>query len=411
MWSGISEHIVQETEARENFGWDINDINLFLASELVMGLSPQPQIHDYFMQDRKGIFGSLWMQQHFTQVKWSQLHSHIHFEPRDLIQALRLNGQNLWSLGQVVIVDEMMVPFTGRWKGIQFVRGKPHDTGLKFYCLADKYSYLWDFWLYEGHESERSGKPIEIVQDFVNNATREQHKPHIVVVDSYYGSLKLAQILHAKKFGVLFSCKADRPSYLFSSLLQQNLAKGEFQYINNYHFSAMTYYDKAKINLLTNLFPVQKMIHDSSGVKSLPQALYWYRKWLGGVDNFDRWLHLYMQKHRNIKWTQALLVALLKIAVGNTNVIATNMGLSTNLRETTLQLIDHLSKSHTLREDHNRPVYAKRKNGWGHFPEKLEKQQPCSECNNTGKTSKAKFKCKICNVPLHSHCFANYHEK
>lgn len=194
-------------------------------------------------------------------------------------------------------------------------------------------------------------------------------------------------------------------------MLQQNLSKGEFQYINNWYFNAMTYYDKAKVNLLTNLFLMQKMVTNSTNIKSLPQGLYWYRKWLGGVDHFDSSLHLYLQHHRNIKWTQALLPALVKIAIGNTNVIAIDMGFNTNLKETTLQVIDHLTGSHTVREDSNRPVYAKRKNGWGHFPIEIEKASPCVECKSNNKRSNTTFKCKICDVALHSQCFANYHEK
>jgi hypothetical protein len=411
MWTSISTHIVEETERRESLGFQIEDINLFLASQLVMGLTPQPSIVDYFTHDKRGIFGSSWMQQHFTQSKWSHMHSHIHFDSHYCIGQVRVNSQRLWNLDQILVVDEMMVPFCGRWKWIQFVKGKPHDTGLKFYCLADRNGYLWDFWLYQGTESERSGKPADIVMDFVFNALREQHKPHIIVADSFYGGLKLAEALHEKKLGCLFSCKSDRPSYLFSKCLHNDLAKGEFQYINNRNFSAMTYYDKSKVNLVTNLFAIHKLTQNSNQSKSLPLGLYWYRKWLGAVDHFDRSLHLYLQGHRNLKWTQALLPALLKIAIGNTNTIAMHMGFDTTLKQTTLQIIDHLTGSHTMRRDENRPTYAKRKQEWGHFPEKLDKKIKCVECQSNSKNSNTGYKCRQCDVPLHPHCFVDYHEK
>ena len=87
------------------------------------------------------------------------------------------------------------------------------------FCLADSNYYLWDFWLYEGDDSQRSAKPMNIVLGFVSNATRQQDKPHIIVADSYYESLKLVEKLHEIKLGCLFSCKSDRPSNLFTNLL------------------------------------------------------------------------------------------------------------------------------------------------------------------------------------------------
>ena len=73
-----------------------------------------------------------------------------------------------------MIVDEMLIPFTGRWKYVQYIKGKPHNTGLKMFCLADLNYYLWDFWLYEGIDSERLSKPMNIVLDFASNATKQQ---------------------------------------------------------------------------------------------------------------------------------------------------------------------------------------------------------------------------------------------
>jgi hypothetical protein len=75
IWSDISTHILEETKKRENVNWNVDDINLFLASQLVMGLTPEPSIEDYFKIDSDGIFGSNWMKQRFTASWWSNIHS------------------------------------------------------------------------------------------------------------------------------------------------------------------------------------------------------------------------------------------------------------------------------------------------------------------------------------------------
>ena len=159
MWFGISSHIVQQTEERKHLGLNCKDINLFLASHLVMGLAPQPAIVDYFSQDKRGIFGSLWMQQHFTREKWSDIHSHLHYDPQQCIQILKINTQQLWNLDQVLVVNEMIVPFTGCWKWIQFVKGKSHNTRLKIYCLANRNFYLWIFGYIKVQSLKDQGNP------------------------------------------------------------------------------------------------------------------------------------------------------------------------------------------------------------------------------------------------------------
>jgi hypothetical protein len=67
-WAYISEKILETTLQREETKeWDLADINVYLASQLVMGLTPQPSIDNYFQHDSRGIFGSSWMQETFTK--------------------------------------------------------------------------------------------------------------------------------------------------------------------------------------------------------------------------------------------------------------------------------------------------------------------------------------------------------
>lgn len=131
LWKDCSEHILSYSQNRGLENASISDINLVLASSLVMGLSPQPTIKDYFATDKQGIFGNLWMQQHFSRDKYSTIYASIHIDHRSLIQQVRTNAQHIWNLHQRLVVDEIIVPFQGRWKYRQCVKGKPHNTGMK----------------------------------------------------------------------------------------------------------------------------------------------------------------------------------------------------------------------------------------------------------------------------------------
>jgi hypothetical protein len=408
---GCQREFWEATMERESSKeWTVDDINLYLASQLVMGLTPEPSIEDYFKHDERGIFGSLWMQETFSRDKWTNMNQNIHFEPKLCMSQLRSNIQGAWNLGQVLVVDEMMRTFTGRWRHIQHIKGKPHDTGLKFYGMTDRSFYLWDFWLYQGEEFERQHSPTEIVLDFARNAIKDSYKCHIMVADSYYGSLQLAMKLNEMKLGCLLSCKSDRPAFLFSNYLHNGLSKGEWSYVNNRHFSAITYFDKARVNLISNVFKINKTVSSNVGNKKLPAGIYWYRNWLGGLDHFDRWLHLYLHHHRNFKWTQVLLSTLLKIAVNNTNIIANSLGIEADLKSTTLEVIDWLKGSYSVRKDSQRPPHQRKKVGYGHFPSEVAKPSDCVYCKSKQRRSKTTFICLICKVHLHPKCWVEYHE-
>jgi len=143
----------------------------------------------------------------------------------------------------------------------------------------------------------------------------------------------------------------------------------------------MTYYDKAKVNLLTNVMNFNKTILNPQTRTLLPLGICWYRKWLGGLDHFDRWLHLYLLRHRNIKWTQALLSTLLKIAVNDTHIIASYLDIENTYKQTVLELIDHLAGSHTLRD---RPVQSQNQ-VFAHWPVKITTSKDCTQCLSVDK--------------------------
>ena len=76
---------MEETSKRESIDWNEDDINLFLASQLVMGLTPQPSLDDYFKNDSNDIFGSNWMKDRFTAKWWTSLNTHIHYIMHTLV--------------------------------------------------------------------------------------------------------------------------------------------------------------------------------------------------------------------------------------------------------------------------------------------------------------------------------------
>lgn len=96
----------------------------------------------------------------------------------------------------------------------------------------------------------------------------------------------------------------------------------------------------------------------------------------------------------------------MKIAVGNTNIIANNSGFDTNLKNSTIEIIKYLAKDTTFRKE--RGANGVRK-GFEHFPMKMDKAKLCVECNKKGSRSNTKYICKVCEIPLHAECFESFH--
>ena len=315
----------------------------------------------------------------------------------------------LWNLHQHLITDEIIVPSNGKWKYKQYVKGKPHDTGLKFYGLADDKWYLYDFWLYMGSESKRKHGGFNIVSDFLSTAYNQfPERPFIALMDSYYGSYGLAKFLASKNIRFLMSCQANQPSNLFSTFLHKTLQKGEWRWSFNAKLNAVSFFDRAKVNILTNLFHSEKMVFNTLRNQKIPSGIYYYHQHLGPIDHFDRLLHLYYPHRCSIRWTDALLLGLWKMAVNNTNVIAQELGYSTSLKQTMESIISHLTGDYTVRSPEKMPVFKQRFDRKDHWPKPGEKVK-CVQCRTNGKNSNTSFWCTKCDVTLHPECFESYH--
>ena len=152
-------------------------------------------------------------------------------EVMNIQKKLRENFKKVYDPTQNVAVDEGIIPFKGRFKYRQHVKGKPHSTGIKFFAIADDKAYLYDFWIYAGGQDE-SLKPQEIVERLANKLPQKNAR-YCIFADCFYGSEKLAEALMKKKKDFVLSCQANRPSFLFSDNLQKGLKKKEWKSV--YH--------------------------------------------------------------------------------------------------------------------------------------------------------------------------------
>jgi len=137
-------------------------------------------------------------------------------------------------------------------------------------------------------------------------------------MDSYYGGLPTAELVHEKGMCFIMSCRKDRPTELFANNLAKNLEKGEVNYKSNGRFVAMTWKDRKPFNCMTNCFTGDTMTAESP---KIPLVVYHYRTHYGHVDRFDNQQALYSPQTRTTKWTQAYFRAMLKLTLNNSRIL------------------------------------------------------------------------------------------
>ncbi len=153
----IIDHIVEETNAyakskniKLHYGSNAKIVEIspailwkFIGIVYLMGLVRLPSIEDYFQDPRKAnVFGvaAIWRTMSYSQ--FAAIAHAIHYKIDYLIEKMNENFKKYYIPMKVLIVDEAMIPFKGRWQYRQHVRGKPHATGIKFFAICDSNGYL-----------------------------------------------------------------------------------------------------------------------------------------------------------------------------------------------------------------------------------------------------------------------------
>mmetsp|Transcript_35190 Transcript_35190/g.60262 ORF Transcript_35190/g.60262 Transcript_35190/m.60262 type:complete len:352 (-) Transcript_35190:519-1574(-) len=154
------------------------DLWRYILVNTGMGLIKFPQVKFHWSRGNP-LYQSSCFSQLLSKNQYNQYRKAIDFDIEFFEDYLNYIFKKVYKADCVLVVDECIVLFKGRFAGRQHVRGKPHATGLKFYVLADKAGYCCSFWLYRGkdHASKHSSKPSDIVVDLVKTIIKPIVEP------------------------------------------------------------------------------------------------------------------------------------------------------------------------------------------------------------------------------------------
>ena len=103
--------------------------------------------------DRDGLVYHAYVARLLSWGQYYDLHKHCHQDMVDLIEAVSARWAATLTMGGAATGDETLVPHTGLRAGPlkMYIVRKPHNTGIKLYCLADAVTwYIVDVYLCTG---------------------------------------------------------------------------------------------------------------------------------------------------------------------------------------------------------------------------------------------------------------------
>lgn len=358
-----------------------------------MGLNHVPSIRDYFSNEDP--FQNIFFKKNFlTERNFMNIHRKIHFDLDFIINKLNENFKKYYDPSETFVIDETMILFKGKFKGKQYIKGKPNDTGIKFYSLCDSNKYLYDFVLYKGKDltDKFSNKTSQIVLNFVKKIPNSTGRR--ILSDNFYGSLELGESLDDLGIQFIFTCNKNRPSFLFSHL-QSKLKKNQWNFLHNKKIMAVSFFDRKIVNLLSNCVG-----HKS--INNKPEICSKYNKSMGFVDNFNQHLGTYLYKHRKCKWTKCALYAIFQMCLVNSWILYCQKIKKVEFKLFLLNFVKSCSNFKfqpdqiTIVEDL-------------HLVFKYHSSDKCIYCKSVDKNSNTVYKCRKCDIFLHPKCFELYH--
>lgn len=395
----------------------IEELRQYFAIIFTMGLVRMPEMGQYWTDDEKQLFGNGLVRATLSRNRFKEIHRCLSFDIDWLVSKVCDIIGKCWIPTETCVVDECIIPFKGRFRGRQHVRGKPHATGLKLFMLCDNTGMPISFWLYRGKDNDKneSDTTVDYVVDLAKKLPNRDTRKYTILADQFYGSAKLAEELDRNNFDYVFSCQSNHPSDLFSDHLHTDIKEqGQTSFLvrNDEKCCALSFYDSGKCNFIssisnTNIPQAEKERNEKNKKKRARCGIVrFYNMNMGGVDQFDAALNLYHFKCRNRSWKRSLGFAMFKTLIVGSLRLFQAFNSKPNGKKP--QQLGHVVSIIYGLSSRN-PRYKEPAILHQHYPMHAKKGKHCVYCLQHGIKSNSKYVCTNCQHHLHPKCWIKYH--
>jgi len=188
----------------------LEDMTKFIGLLLWMGVVKYPNNADYWSKAERyeksvapkimsrNKFELILRFWHFADNETSNK-SDCLYKIRNILDKINFNFEHLLTPGEIIAVDESMIPFRGRLKFRQYIPSKRHKYGVKLLKICDVNGFTYKIIIYEGKQSisvQSLGETIVL-----SLCEKYLEKGRTIVTDNFYTSVPLAkQLLNKKTF-------------------------------------------------------------------------------------------------------------------------------------------------------------------------------------------------------------------
>ena len=416
------------------YGTTIEELYVFFATTMLMGLNQKNPRKDYWSTDRlitTATFGEL-----FTRDRYLSILRYLHFADNNteeegklrkiqpIMEYLRHKFQGAIIPWENLCIDQSLMPWKGRLSFKRYVPTKRRRFGVKLFMLCDcDTKFVLNVIVYTGVETEIDTHPEIGLSGSVVLSLMENYleKNHTLFVDNWFSSPSLFERLLEQKTKVCGTVRKNRgemPAF-------GKLTKGQQICQTTGELLALKWMDKREVHMLTTLHQLmmvatEKYDRETGQRIKKPVCIVQYNKCMRAVDQVDMQISFSDCLRKTIKWYKKLFFHLLDITVQNSYVMfQMNNEKNLELSEFRLRLARELIEQYGSKRPQSRrrpPIGSPLRLTARHFiafnpGDNVRKR--CFVCSHTvqgeEKRSDTRFHCPSCDIPLRNpDCFREY---
>ncbi|CAK1602445.1 unnamed protein product [Parnassius mnemosyne] len=348
------------------------------------------------------------------------------------------------------LIDEQMIPFTGRCQLRQVVKNKPRPVGIKNFVLTTSEGLMLDFELYRGARTMFGDTNLGLGPSVILHLAKSIPPGSCVYHDRYFTTVPLIEEMNKLNLHstgtIMLNRIPDRATIKFK--IDSQMTRGESQHFVCEPVTIVKWKDNKSVLLASNCTGSAATIIVKRWDKTIrqyvdvtaPKIVKNYNQHMGGVDVLDQQMECYRTFIKTKKWTLKLLTHFFDLALVNSwRLYRNDCNRNNYARKDTMPLLDFrldvadalsCTPSRTRRDSEdddqvssprrdykiyrpaNRPLAEKRHDGYEHFPTSDDIKAPRT-CRLETCSSRSKIRCDKCNVYLclsrDKNCFKAYH--
>ncbi|XP_049511408.1 piggyBac transposable element-derived protein 3-like [Dermacentor silvarum] len=245
-------------------------------------------------------------------------------------KSLKTSVEELKIFFECLIIDEQVIPFSGRSQLKQFTPRKPNPEGLKNFVLATPDGLILDFEIYEGKKSTLFQGSSGIAEAAVLRLSNALVSGTKLFFDKYFTSRPLLDKLAEKGIfgtGPVMSSRVPKHVKLSSesTLKAKERGTSEVMVRDDGKQVLVRWYDKKAVTLMSSVHGKQpedscRRLYSKEkkrAVVARPNIVQLYNSTMRRVDIACRMISSYRMKARVKKWTIRCFFHLIDMALSN----------------------------------------------------------------------------------------------